>query len=192
MLARGRLSDPSTPSQGSGYAGQALGLRTYLRSTIRSVSLNSADSRPAGAVTRVVKVIDVGSSLRIVVGADRSLLERLADPDRDVAKAASRDLGPLLAAAVLTASGVALSALPVAVVNAGQLLIGVGLGTRFTPEFFRAAPRFLGAVALITLLYLLAAAVFGAVLAAGSGLHWSTAIVATTPGGIGEMALTAQ
>jgi hypothetical protein len=78
------------------------------------------------------------------------------------------------------------------VVNAGQLLIGIGLGTRFTPEFFESAPRFLGAVAAITLVYLAIAAAFGGLLAAGSGLHWSTAIVATTPGGIGEMALTAK
>ena len=35
---------------------------------------------------------------RLIVGAGRALLERLADPERDVAKAASRDLGPLLAA----------------------------------------------------------------------------------------------
>lgn len=101
-------------------------------------------------------------------------------------------LGPLIVAAVVTASGVTLSSLPPAVVNAGQMLIGIGLGTRFTPEFFRAAPRFLGAVALITLLYLGVAALFGAALSAGSALHWSTAIIATTPGGIGEMALTAQ
>lgn len=101
-------------------------------------------------------------------------------------------IGPLAAAALLTAVGITLSSLPAAVVNTGQLLIGVGLGTRFTPEFFRAAPRFLAAVAAITLIYLAAATLFGVLLAAGSGLHWSTAIVATTPGGIGEMALTAQ
>jgi hypothetical protein len=40
--------------------------------------------------------------------------------------------------------------------------------------------------------YLVVAAVFGWLLSVGSGLHWSTAIVATTPGGIGEMALTAK
>lgn len=101
-------------------------------------------------------------------------------------------IGPLVAAAVVTALGITWSALPTAVVNAGQLLIGIGLGTRFTPEFFEAAPRFLGAVAAITGVYLVVAAAFGALLAAGSGLHWSTALVATTPGGIGEMALTAQ
>jgi hypothetical protein len=101
-------------------------------------------------------------------------------------------IGPLVAAAVVTALGITWSALPAPVVNAGQLLIGIGLGTRFTPEFFEAAPRFLGAVAAITGVYLVVAAAFGALLAAGSGLHWSTALVATTPGGIGEMALTAQ
>ncbi|MGE5198933.1 MAG: AbrB family transcriptional regulator [Rhodospirillaceae bacterium] len=101
-------------------------------------------------------------------------------------------IGPLLAAAVVTSLGLTWSSLPVPVVNAGQLLIGIGLGTRFTPEFFESAPRFLGAVAAITLVYLAIAAAFGWLLSAGSGLHWSTAIVATTPGGIGEMALTAK
>jgi membrane AbrB-like protein len=101
-------------------------------------------------------------------------------------------IGPLLAAALITATGHTFSSLPTVIVNGGQLLIGVALGTRFTPEFFRAAPRFLAAVAAITLVYLLAAAAFGMLLALGSGLHWSTAIIATTPGGIGEMALTAQ
>jgi uncharacterized membrane protein AbrB (regulator of aidB expression) len=42
------------------------------------------------------------------------------------------------------------------------------------------------------MLYLTLAAAFGLLVAQGSGLQWSTAIIATTPGGIGEMALTAQ
>jgi uncharacterized membrane protein AbrB (regulator of aidB expression) len=42
------------------------------------------------------------------------------------------------------------------------------------------------------MLYLALAAGFGLLLGRGSGLQWSTAIIATTPGGIGEMALTAQ
>jgi membrane AbrB-like protein len=101
-------------------------------------------------------------------------------------------IGPLLAAALITGTGHTFSALPAAVVNAGQLLIGISLGVHFTPEFFRAAPKFLAVVTLITIGYLVAAGLFGWALAKGSGLHWSTAIVATTPGGIGEMALTAK
>jgi uncharacterized protein len=101
-------------------------------------------------------------------------------------------IGPLAAAAVITATGHTFSALPTAIINGGQLLIGVSLGVRFSPEFFQAAPRFLASVAAITVVYLAAGATFGALVAAGAGLHWSTALVATTPGGIGEMALTAK
>ena len=43
---------------------------------------------------------------RLIVGAPRELLERLADPDREVAKAGSRDLGPLLAAGRLASTTV--------------------------------------------------------------------------------------
>jgi len=43
---------------------------------------------------------------RLVIGADRGLLGRLADPERDVAKAGSRDLGPLIAARRLASTTV--------------------------------------------------------------------------------------
>jgi len=49
--------------------------------------------RQSGA-TPATTALDDG---RLVVGAGRELLERLADSERPVAKAASRDLGPLLA-----------------------------------------------------------------------------------------------
>lgn len=120
----------------------------------------------------------------ITAGA-AAAMERVRSPN-------SWMIGPLLAAALITATGHSFSSFPRVVVNAGQLLIGVALGSRFTPEFFRAAPRFLSAVAAISLLYMLLAAGFGALLARGSGLSWATATVATAPGGIGEMALTAQ
>lgn len=101
-------------------------------------------------------------------------------------------IGPLLVAAALTGSGVTLSSLPTPVLNAGQLLIGIALGTRFSPEFFRAAPRYLAAVALVTLGYLVVAALFGWAMSALAGISVATAVLATTPGGIGEMALTAK
>jgi pseudouridine-5'-phosphate glycosidase len=43
---------------------------------------------------------------RLVVGADRSLIERLADPSEQPAKAAAGDLGPLLAAGRLASTTV--------------------------------------------------------------------------------------
>lgn len=123
--------------------------------------------------------------LAAVTGASALVLRRVGSPNGWM-------IGPLVAAAAITALGLTWSSLPTPVVNAGQLLIGIGLGARFTPEFFESAPRFLAAVAAVTLAYLAVSALFGGLLAFGSGLHWSTAIVATTPGGIGEMALTAK
>src|SRR5690606_27892257 len=48
--------------------------------------------RETGAVPATTALEDG----RLIVGAERALLERLADPQRVVAKAGSRDLGPLL------------------------------------------------------------------------------------------------
>ncbi len=58
--------------------------------------------RESGAVPATTALEDG----RLVVGADRELLSRLADPDRSVAKAGSRDLGPLLAAGNLASTTV--------------------------------------------------------------------------------------
>jgi hypothetical protein len=88
--------------------------------------------------------------------------------------------------------GITFSALPAPVSNAGQLLIGIALGSRFAPEFFRAAPRYLAAVALVTGVYLVVSALFGWWLAGPAMLAVPTAVLATTPGGIGEMAITAK
>lgn len=123
--------------------------------------------------------------LTAVTGGGAVVLLRLRAPNVFM-------IGPLLVAAALTAGGITLSAVPTAVANAGQWLIGVALGVRFTPEFFRAAPRYLAAVAAITLLYLGVSALFGAWLAGPAGLATATAVLATTPGGIGEMAITAK
>lgn len=101
-------------------------------------------------------------------------------------------IGPLMVAIALTAFGLNLSALPEWIVHFGQLFIGVSLGTRFTPEFLHTAPRYLASVALCGLIALLLATGFGLSLAWLSGIHPATAILATSPGGIAEMSLTAK
>lgn len=101
-------------------------------------------------------------------------------------------LGPLAVAIALTASGVTLSALPEWMVNLGQLLIAISLGSRFTPEFLHTAPRYLASVALCTLTAIVVAACFAFGLSAASGMQAATAILATSPGGIAEMSLTAK
>ncbi|HET6379575.1 MAG TPA: pseudouridine-5'-phosphate glycosidase [candidate division Zixibacteria bacterium] len=58
--------------------------------------------RSAGAVPATTAV----ANGRLLLGADRPLLERLADPSTRPAKAASRDLGPLLASGSLASTTV--------------------------------------------------------------------------------------
>jgi hypothetical protein len=101
-------------------------------------------------------------------------------------------IGPLLVTIVLTALEVNLSALPEWMVRLGQLFIGVSLGTRFSPGFLHTAPRYLASVALCTIMAMLLAAGFGLCLAAASGMYEATAILATSPGGVAEMSLTAK
>ena len=101
-------------------------------------------------------------------------------------------LGALTVTGLLTAAGVELSALPRPASNAGQLFIGVALGTRFTPEFARAAPRWLVGVAVGTLGMIAASAGFAWALAGLVGLAPPTVMLGTSPGGIAEMCITAQ
>jgi hypothetical protein len=101
-------------------------------------------------------------------------------------------LGPMAAAIGLTSSEINLSALPEWLGHVGQLFIGISLGTQFTPDFRHTAPRYLGSVVLCGLIALLVAAGFGYVLASMSGIGVATAILATAPGGIAEMSLTAR
>ncbi len=190
-MAIGGASEMATQAQR--YGGQvervaaAHSLRIMLVVLIVPLSFNLLQVHGLDPYVPLARSFDpVGFAVLVSVTLGAAVvMERFGSPN-------SWMIGPLLTAAAITATGHTFSSLPVVVVNAGQLLIGISLGTHFTPEFFRAAPRYLAAVALITLAYLLSAVAFGLLLAHGAGLHWSTAVIATTPGGIGEMALTAQ
>jgi pseudouridylate synthase len=70
---------------------------------------NLETARAAEAAVREAGTIPATTAVddgRLVVGADESMLVRLADPERGATKAASRDLGPLLAAGGLGATTV--------------------------------------------------------------------------------------
>jgi membrane AbrB-like protein len=101
-------------------------------------------------------------------------------------------IGALLVAMGMTMAGLELSAMPQWLTNAAQLLIGVSLGVRFSAGFIRAAPRWLASVAVGTVAMIALCAVAGALLAWGTGLHWATLVLGTSPGGIAEMAITAK
>ena len=101
-------------------------------------------------------------------------------------------LGPLASAVVLAVTGVVSTPMPSEIVNFGQFLIGWALGDRYRPAFFKAAPRFLTGVALYTVGAMLICAALGWVLAIMSGLPLATILLGVAPGGLAEMAITAQ
>ncbi|MDS9468819.1 AbrB family transcriptional regulator [Paracoccus sp. MBLB3053] len=101
-------------------------------------------------------------------------------------------LGPLTLTAIVTASGIALPHYPPPVLAAAQILLGAWLGSTFQTHLFRGAWHEM-VVSLIGTVLLLALTSGGAlILARLSGLNWETAILGTAPGGVTEMALTAQ
>lgn len=101
-------------------------------------------------------------------------------------------LGALFVAIPLTAAEFPLSSMPAIVSNAGQMLLGCALGARFEREFLRGAPRFVLAVTIAVLLSIALSAAFGLALAQASGENAATLLLGMAPGGIAEMAITAQ
>lgn len=114
-----------------------------------------------------------------------ALLRRLDWPNPFV-------LGSLAVSAGLTAAGVELSAMPRVLVDIGQLFIGIALGTTFRPGFLHTAPRWLATTAAGTVLMILASAAMALLLSRAMGLPAATLVLATAPGGIAEMSLTAR
>ena len=99
--------------------------------------------------------------------------------------------GPLLASAVVHATGLNESSPPWEVVAAAQVVVGSAIGARFTGVPVR---RVLGlmATALVSTVLMLAATVsFALVLAPATGLDWRSIVLAYAPGGLAEMSLIA-
>jgi membrane AbrB-like protein len=101
-------------------------------------------------------------------------------------------LGPLAVTIGFTAAEQHFSSVPGALSNAGQLLIGCTLGSRFEREFVKKASHFMFVVALSILLAILLAGIGGWLLASLGGLPVPTMVLATAPGGIAEMCITAK
>ena len=101
-------------------------------------------------------------------------------------------LGPLFVTISLTVAEVPLSAVPTALTNIAQLLIGCALGSRFEREFLRSAPRFIAMVCVSVVLAIVLSALFGWGIAAVGAIAIPTMVLATAPGGITEMCITAK
>jgi membrane AbrB-like protein len=101
-------------------------------------------------------------------------------------------LGPLFVSIGLTAQGVEWTSMPSVISNAAQVLIGCNLGQRYDRSFVRAAPRFVAVVCASVLIAMALSAVFALGLAWLADLRIPTLLLATAPGGMAEMSLTAR
>ncbi|MFK7965284.1 MAG: AbrB family transcriptional regulator [Burkholderiaceae bacterium] len=101
-------------------------------------------------------------------------------------------LGPMLMTVVLTGSGLTLSGLPEWLIKLGQVFIGMALGSRFRRESMSQLRSLTSLVVASTFALILTAAGFAWMLSVLSGVPVATMVLATSPGGIAEMSLTAK
>ncbi len=101
-------------------------------------------------------------------------------------------LGPLGVTVALTFGEVSLSAIPTWLSNTAQLLIGCSLASGFERESLRTSPRFIGMVCLSVALAMLGSALCAWGLAVLGSVPVSTMVLATAPGGMAEMCVTAK
>lgn len=150
--------------------------------TFQGLGVHGHDPAPASAVG--VQPLGLAALLALTA-AGALLLHALKQPNPWV-------LGSLLVALVLTASGVQWSAMPGGLSAAAQLLIGISLGTRFTPDFLHTAPRWLAATAAGTLAMIAVSAGYSWLVAQAADLVPATVLLGNSPGGIAEMCITAK
>ena len=101
-------------------------------------------------------------------------------------------LMPIFFGAALTVSGVQLSAVPHWMTDFAQLMFGLVLGARYERAFFARYKLFIPFALLNSLFILIASVVAGVTLAWAFSLPVATMIIATSPGGLAEMTITAQ
>ena len=101
-------------------------------------------------------------------------------------------LTPIFLGAALTVSGIQLSAVPRWMTDFAQLMFGLVLGARYERAFFARYKLFIPFALLNSFFILIASVVAGVAPAWAFDLPVATMIIATSPGGLAEMTITAQ
>ena len=140
-----------------------------------------------GLFAPATQVIDpAGLAILFALGGCGALLARRSQiPNAWV-------LGPMAVTIFLTSQDMALSAMPSFLLNGAQLLIGWSLGDRYTPDFFRTAPRFMALILVYTLIAIALSVGLSMALAPATGISSPTLILGLAPGGVAEMCITAK
>jgi membrane AbrB-like protein len=147
-----------------------------------ALGLHGADAyRPAQSVVDGPGLI----ALLAIAAAAGGVLARMRLPNAWM-------LGPLGVTVALTLCGVSLSAVPTWLSNAAQLLLGCSLGSGFERHSLKSSPRFIGMVCLSVALAMIASGLSAWCLALLGSVPVTTMVLATAPGGMAEMCVTAK
>lgn len=102
-------------------------------------------------------------------------------------------LGPLAVGALISVFGVELSGVPTPLLAAGQVLLGISLGSQFNRQQIQRDLRFAWAAVIATVVLLVqCAAVAAGLWLVVDGKPFGGFLLATAPGSVTEMALTAK
>lgn len=101
-------------------------------------------------------------------------------------------IGGLLGGGILAASGLVEGRVPYLLFAAGQIMIGISIGVRFKRDALMALPRVAFASTLFVPVVTTVLIVYAGICAWFTGIDLSTMALAASPGGLAEMALTAQ
>lgn len=101
-------------------------------------------------------------------------------------------LTPIFVGAALTVSGIQLSAVPGPMTEFAQLMFGLVLGARYERAFFVRHKLFIPFAIVNSFVVLIASVLLAFALAWYFELPIATTIIATAPGGLAEMTITAQ
>mgnify|MGYP001334065069 CR=1 FL=1 len=101
-------------------------------------------------------------------------------------------LGPLALSSAVTAAGIDLPDFPSPVLWGAQVVLGTWLGSNFRRSLFARARRMVAASVVSTILFIAVSGLVSATLSRVLDLSWETLVLASTPGGVTEMALTAK
>lgn len=101
-------------------------------------------------------------------------------------------LGPCAMVMVLSAQGLLPSGVPIWMVNAAQIGMGMSLGQRVNRRFLLSSRRLAMASLVSTLLLILITALAGVALGWAAGLPLAASLLGMAPGGMPEMTITAK
>lgn len=127
-----------------------------------------------------------GTSLLLIVGLTGAIIAnvlKLGNP---------YFLGSMAGAACAAVFDLPIAALPYPMLIVAQIFLGVFLGAAFSRTLFRRAGSFITSAAVASLALIVLCALVGIAIAMLVDLPWQVMVLATAPGSVTEMALTAK